>query len=122
MRGFWLTLFAIGAGTVLVFGWQSGEPWTAAAFVWFFVSRVARSVIKRPLAPAVDDDRLRRAHRFIVVTAAGYLGTGVLAGVAALVGEGQEWMYVAPCFLVMGALNAYFATAVGRTDGGQTNW
>ena len=30
---FWLTLFAIGAGAVLVFGWQDGVPWTAAAFV-----------------------------------------------------------------------------------------
>ena len=106
---FWLTLFASGAAAVLVFGWQGGEPWTAAAFVCFFVSRVARSVIKRPLVPAVDDDPVRRANRFIVVTAAGYLGAGVLAGVAAFAGEGQEWIYVAPFFLAMGALNLYVA-------------
>ena len=101
---FWLTLFAIGAGVVLAFGWQDGVPLTAAAFVAFFVSRVWRSVIKRPLTPAAGDDRVRRAHRFILVTAAGYLGAGLLAAIAALTGEGQEWLYVAPCFLIMGAL------------------
>jgi hypothetical protein len=105
LRSFWLTLFAIGAALVLVFGWQDGVPWTAAAFVAFFVSRVWRSVIKRPLfPPPPDDDPLRRPNRFIVVTAAGYLGAGVCACIAAFAGEGQEWLYVAPCFLIMGAL------------------
>jgi hypothetical protein len=99
-----LTLFAIGAAAVLAFGWQGGEPWTAAAFVVFFASRVWRSVIKRPLFPPQHDDPVRRANRFIVVTAGGYLCTGILAAVAAVVGEGQEWLYVAPFFLIMGAL------------------
>jgi hypothetical protein len=92
---------------VLVSGWQGGEPWTAAAFVVFFVSRVGRSLIKRPLSKPVADDPIRRANRFIGVTAAGWLGSGVLAGAAAMAGEGQEWLYVAPWFLVMGALNLY---------------
>ena len=104
MRAFWLTLFAIGAAAVLVFGWQGGEPWTAAAFVAFFVSRVWRSVIKHPLVPPRHDDPVRRANRFIGVTAGGYLCTGILAAIAAVVGEGQEWLYVAPFFLIMGAL------------------
>ena len=103
MRSFWLALFAFGAIAVLLFGWQGGEPWTAAAFVVFFSSRVWRSVIKRPLIPPRHDDPVRRAHRFIVVTAAGYLCTGILAAIAAVVGEGQEWLYVAPFFLIMGA-------------------
>jgi hypothetical protein len=115
LRAFWLTLFAIGAAAVLRFGWQGGEPWTAAAFVVFFGSRVARSVIKRPLVPRIEDDPRRRANQFIAVTAAGYLGAGVLAGVAALAGEGQEWLYVAPFFLIMGALNVYFAVKVVST-------
>jgi len=106
-RVFWLTLFAIGAAAVLLGGWLNGEPWTAAAFVVFFASRVWRSVIKHPLWPRIDDDPIRRAHQFLVVTSAGWLGSGVLAGVAAIAGEGQEWLYVAPCFLVMGALNLY---------------
>jgi hypothetical protein len=104
LRIFWLTLFAIGAAGVMAFGWQDGVPFTAAAFVSFFVSRVWRSVIKRPLTPAVADDRVRRANRFIIVTAGGYLAAGVFACAAAVVGEGQEWLYVAPCFLIMGAL------------------
>ena len=103
LRVFWLTLFAIGAAAVLVFGWQGGEPWTAAAFVAFFASRVWRSVIKRPLVLPQRDDPVHRAHRFIVVTAGGYLVTGILAAIAAVVGEGQEWLYVAPFFLLMGA-------------------
>jgi hypothetical protein len=110
LRAFWLTLFAIGAAAVLVSGWQGGEPWTAAAFVVFFASRVARSIIKRPLFRALDSDGevpARRLHRFLVVTAAGWLGSGALAGIAAFSGEGQEWMYVAPCFLLMGALQVY---------------
>jgi hypothetical protein len=100
-------LFAIGAAAVLLFGWQGGEPWTAAAFVAFFGSRVARSVIRRPLVPSADDDPVRRAHQFLVVTAGGWIASGVLAAVAALAGEGLEWIYVAPCFLVMGALNLW---------------
>src|SRR5213592_591003 len=104
VRVFWLTLFAIGAAAVLLGGWRNGEPWTAAAFVVFFASRVWRSVIKRPLFPRPDADPVRRAHWFVVVTAGGYLGAGALAAIAAVVGEGQEWLYVAPFFLVMGAL------------------
>ena len=103
LRIFWLTLFAIGAAGVMAFGWQDGVPFTAAAFVIFFVSRVWRSVIKRPLT-APRDGPLVRANRFIQVTAGGYLGAGVCACIAAVVGEGQEWLYVAPCFLIMGAL------------------
>jgi hypothetical protein len=106
LRSFWLTLFAIGAALVLAFGWQDGVPFTAAAFVVFFASRVWRSVIKRPLfgrASGVEDP-LRRTNRFILVTAGGYLGAGALACLAAVIGEGQEWLYVAPCFLLMGAL------------------
>jgi hypothetical protein len=89
---------------VLVFGWQDGVPFTAAAFVAFFVSRVWRSVIKRPLVRPRVDDPVRRANRFIIVTAGGYLSSGVLASIAAVVGEGQEWLYVAPFFLLMGAV------------------
>jgi hypothetical protein len=103
VRSFWLTLFAIGAGVVLAFGWEDGVPWTAAAFVVFFVSRVWRSVIKRPLFPRDGDDPMRRANRFVIVTAAGYLGAGTCASIAAVVGEGQEWLYVAPFFLILGA-------------------
>jgi len=109
LRAFWLALFAIGAAAVLAFGFQGGEPWTAAAFVAFFVSRVWRSVIKRPFVVGPADDPARRAHQFIAVTAAGYLGAGILAGLAAFAGEGQEWLYVAPCFIVMGLMNLYVA-------------
>jgi hypothetical protein len=104
LRAFWLTLFAIGSAMVLRFGWQDGVPFTAAAFVTFFVSRVWRSVIKRPLMAPAGGDSVRRANRFIIVTAGWYLGAGVFACVAAFTGEGQEWLYVAPCFLIMGAL------------------
>ena len=107
LRSFWVTLFAIGATAVLVMGWRGGEPWTAAAFVAFFASRVARSLIKRPLTGRADGDPIRRANAFLAVTAAGWCTSGVFAAVAALTGEGQEWLYVAPCFLVMGALNLY---------------
>jgi hypothetical protein len=103
VRSFWLALFAIGAAAVFVFGWRSGEPWTAAAFVSFFVSRVWRSVIKRPLFAPPDANPISRANRFVVVTALGYLGAGTCAAIAAVVGEGQEWLYVAPFFLVLGA-------------------
>lgn len=121
LRTFWLTLFAIGAAVVLAFGWQDGVPWTAASFVAFFVSRVWRSVIKRPLfaggepgRPALHDDRIRRANRFIIVTAGGYLATGVFASIAAIMGEGQEWLYVAPCFLIMGALQLALLSSRGH--------
>jgi hypothetical protein len=100
-------LFAIGAAAVLLMGWRDGEPWTAAAFVVFFVSRVWRSTIKRPLDAAVTDDPHRRLNRFLAVTVAGWLGSGLLAGIAAMAGEGQEWLYVAPFFLLMGALQLY---------------
>ena len=114
LRVFWLTLFAIAAATVLAFGWQDGVPWTAAAFVACFASRVWRSLIKRPLFPLTDDDRVRRANRFIVVTAGGYLGAGACAAIAAVVGEGQEWLYVAPCFLIMGALQLALLSSRGQ--------
>ena len=110
LRVFWLTLFTVGAVAVLVMGWQGGEPWTAAAFVTFFASRAARSIIKRPLVPKSDARRDLPAHRlnwFLSVTAGGWLCAGALAGIAALRGEGQEWMYVAPGFLLMGALQVY---------------
>ena len=117
MRSFWLTLFAFGAAGVLAFGWQDGVPWTAAAFVAFFVSRVWRSVIKRPLTAVSSrtDDPIRRANRFIIVTAAGYLMAGVCACIAAVVGEGQEWLYVAPCFLIMGALQLALLSSRGTS-------
>ena len=114
MRSFWLTLFTIGAVTVLAFGWQDGVPWTAAAFVTFFASRVWRSVVKRPLFPSGHDDRLQRANRFILVTAGGYLGAGACAAIAAVVGEGQEWLYVAPFFLIMGALQLALLSSRGQ--------
>ena len=114
-RSFWLTLFAIGAAAVLVVGWRGGQPWTAAVFVVFFVSRVARSLIKRPLTSRHDDDPIRRAHRFIAVTAVGWCAAGILAAVASLAGEGLEWLYVAPFFLVMGALNFYVLRSSFRT-------
>jgi hypothetical protein len=104
-RIFALTLFVVVAVAVLAFGWQDGEPWTAAAFVVFFSSRVVRSVVKHPLSGVRDSQPVRHARRFVLVTAAGWLGSGALAAVAALTGEGQEWWYVAPCFLVFGVLN-----------------
>jgi hypothetical protein len=109
VRVFWLTLFAIGAVTVLVAGVSSGQPWTAAAFVVFFTSRVGRSEIKRRRTRRWNDDAPRRAKQFILVTAAGWLGSGLLAAIAALAGEGQEWLFVAPFFLLMGAINLYLA-------------
>lgn len=90
---------------VLAFGWQDGEPWTAAAFVVFFSSRVARSVVKHPLSGVRETNATRHATRFVLVTAAGWLGSGALAAMAALMGEGQEWWYVAPCFVLFGVLN-----------------
>jgi hypothetical protein len=114
LRIFWLMLFAIGAAGVMAFGWQDGVPFTAAAFVIFFVSRVWRSVIKRPLTPT-HDDALVRANRFIRVTAGGYLGAGICACVAAAAGEGQEWLYVAPCFLIMGAVQLALLSSRGTS-------
>jgi hypothetical protein len=122
VRSFWIALFAIGAVTVLVFGFRDGVPWTASAFVAFFVSRVWRSVIKRPLmgggpaaeAHAPEETLLQRTNRFIIVTAGGYLGAGVFAAIAASVGEGQEWLYVAPCFLIMGALQLALLSSRGQ--------
>jgi hypothetical protein len=120
LRTFWLTLFAIGAVAVLLFGWRDGVPWTAAAFVAFFVSRVWRSVIKRPVTQggrsqqAGADDPVRRTNRFIVVTAGGYLAAGACACIAAVAGEGQEWLYVAPCFLILGALQLALLSSRGQ--------
>ncbi len=108
-RAFWLSLFAIGAVTVLVVGVSGGQPWTAAAFVVFFASRVARSEIKQRRTRRWNDDAVGRAHQFILVTAAGWLGAGLLAFIAVLAGEGQEWLFVAPFFLLMGGLNLYIA-------------
>jgi hypothetical protein len=118
VRAFWLTLFAIGAAAVLAFGWHDGVPFTAAAFVAFFASRVWRSVIKRPLLPPRDDDRVGRTNRFIMVTAGGYLSAGVLACIAAVAGEGQEWLYVAPCFLIMGACSSPCSRGATRRSRG----
>ena len=108
-RAFWLTLFAIGAAAVLAIGWSSGQPWTAAAFIAFFCSRVARSEIKRRLTRRRGDDAVRRTNQFILATAAGWLAAGTLAIVATMAGEGQEWAFVAPFFLVMGGLNLFVA-------------
>ena len=55
------------------------------------------------------DDAVRRTNQFLLVTAGGWLGAAGLALIAALVGEGQEWMFVAPFFVVMGAVNLYIA-------------
>ena len=109
VRVFWLSLFAIAALAVMAFGWTDSQPWTAAAFVVFFSSRVARSELKRRLTRRRTDDAVRRTNQFILVTAAGWLGAGGLAAVAAFRGEGQEWIVVAPFFLAMGALNLYVA-------------
>jgi len=114
LRGFWLTSFAIGAEVVLAGGMRGGQPWTAAVFVAFFASRVARSLIKRPLTRPRHDDPVRRAHRFIAVTAAGWCVAGLFAAVASFAGEGQEWLYVAPFFLVMAALNFFVLRSTFR--------
>lgn len=109
LRAFALALFAIAAVAVLAFGWLQGQPWTAAAFVAFFSSRVGRSEVKRRLTRRRTDDAVRRTNQFIFVTASGWLAAGALAVAATLAGEGQEWMFVAPFFLLMGALNLYIA-------------
>ena len=94
---------------MLAAGVSGGEPFTAGAFVVFFTSRAVRSEIKRRLARQQTADAVERANQFILVTAAGWLGAGVLALLAALAGEGQEWLFVAPFFLLMGAINLYVA-------------
>jgi hypothetical protein len=75
--------------------------------VVFFSSRVARSEIKRQRSRRRTDDAAGRADQFIIITAAGWFAAGVLAIVAVVAGEGQEWLFVAPFFLLMGALNLY---------------
>ena len=95
---------------VLATGVTNGQPWTAAAFIVFFVSRVARSEIKRRRVRRRTDDAVGRTNQFILVTAAGWLGSGSLAVVAALAGEGLEWLFVAPLFLAIGAANLYLAS------------
>lgn len=109
LRAFALALFAIAAVAVLALGWSESQPWTAAAFVAFFSSRVARSEVKRRVTRRRTDDAVRRTNQFILVTAAGWLAAGSLAIVATLAGEGQEWLFVAPLFLVMAGLNLYVA-------------
>ncbi len=109
VRAFWLTLFAIGAVVVLAAGVVNGQPWTAAAFVAFFTSRVARSEIKRHRVRRATDDALGRAKQFMLVTAAGWLGSGLLAVVATAAGEGIEWLFVAPLFLILGGVHLYLA-------------
>ena len=85
LRVFWLTLFGIGAAGLLVFGWQDGVPFTAAAFVAFFVSRVWRSVIKRPRElPALFQTALdARAARATLVRGRSLLGPAFTLPVAA---------------------------------------
>jgi hypothetical protein len=109
VRVFGLTLFVIAAAAVLAFGWRDGEPWTASAFVVFFASRVWRSTIKRPLGGVGHRDRARDARRFMLVTAGGWLASAGLAAGATFAGEGQEWLYVAPCFAIFGLLNLWLA-------------
>jgi hypothetical protein len=108
-RAFWLTLFAIGAVFVLAAGVANGQPWTAAAFVVFFTSRVVRSEVKRRRVRRATDDALGRAKQFMLVTAAGWLGSALLAVVATAAGEGIEWLFVAPLFLVLGSVHVYLA-------------
>jgi hypothetical protein len=72
-------------------------------------------VLKRPLSAPVNDDPVRRMHRFPAVTALGWIASGSLAAIAALSGEGQEWLYVAPFFVLMGALNIYVLRSSFRT-------
>jgi hypothetical protein len=92
---------------MFVLGWLDGEPWTAAAFAVFFYSRIARSVIRRPVLGPASESAPTRVTWFLGVTAAGWLGAGLLAAIAALAGEGAEWWLVAPCFLIVGALQLY---------------
>jgi hypothetical protein len=104
-----LTLFVIGAAIVLAAGVANGQPWTAAAFVTFFTSRVVRSEVKRRRVRRATDDAIGRARQFMLVTAAGWLGSGLLAVVATAAGEGIEWLFVAPLFLMLGGVHLYLA-------------
>jgi hypothetical protein len=115
-RAFWITLFVIGAILVLAFGWQGGEPFTAAAFVVFFTSRVARSIVKRPITPRADRDPVAHANQFLIVTAAGWFGASAFAAAAAFTGEGGEWLYVVPFFLLMGALQIFVLRWTARAS------
>jgi hypothetical protein len=110
-RVFYLSLFVIAITAMLTLGWLDGEPWTAAAFAVLLYSRVWRALIIRPFSRPTGDDPVRRANRFIGVTAAGWLGSGVLASGATLMGEGAEWVFVAPLFLIIGALNLWIVLA-----------
>ena len=110
-RVFYLSLFVIAITAMLVLGWTGGEPWTAAAFAVLLYSRVWRALIIRPFSRLPGDDPVRRANRFIGVTAGGWLASGVLASAATLMGEGAEWMFVAPLFLVIGVLNLWIVLA-----------
>ena len=110
-RAFGLSLFALAITAVLLLGWRHGEPWTAAAFSVLLSSRVWRALILRPFGPAPGDDPARRATRFVRATAAGWLGSGVIGLAAVTAGEGTEWLFVAPIFLVLGALNLWVALA-----------
>ena len=105
-----LTLFALGVVVVLGFGWQNGEPWTASAFVVFFVSRVWRWTIKHPANGTAGRDRTLDAHRFLYITAGGWIGSAAVAIGAAFSGEGQEWLWVAPGFLFFGLLHLWLAS------------
>ncbi|HWW87930.1 MAG TPA: hypothetical protein VNZ26_30240 [Vicinamibacterales bacterium] len=110
-RVFYLTLFVMAAVVVVIVGWSSGAPWSACAFVVFFASRVGRYLIKHPEgnvlhAPPVE----LRANRFIRITAAGWLASGLLFALAGLTGEGLEWVLAAPCFFVVGLMNLYLAS------------
>jgi hypothetical protein len=110
-RAFGLSLVALFIPGVLMLGVRSGQPWTAAAFAALLSSRVARALILRPFSRRPGDDPARRAHRFVVATAAGWLGSALLGAVAGISGEGSEWLFVAPLFLVVGALNVWVACA-----------
>ncbi len=92
---------------MFVLGWLDGEPWTRRPSPCSSYSRIARSVIRRPVFGPASETPARRAIVFLWVSAAGWLGTGVLAAIAALVGEGAEWWLVAPCFLIVGAVQVY---------------
>ena len=113
-RVFYLSLFVMAITAILILGGLDGRPWTAAAFSVLLYSRVWRALIIRPFNRPPGDDPVRRANRFLGVTAAGWLGSGVLASGAALRGEGIEWVLVAPIFLIIGALNLWVGLARRR--------
>ena len=113
-RVYYLSLFVIPITAMLILGWRGGEPWPASVFAVLLYSRVWRALIIRPFSRPPGDDPVRRANRFIGVTAAGWLGSGVLASAAALVGRRTEWVFVAPLFLIVGALNLWVVLAGRR--------